>query len=89
MPAPAAAVPDATQPPSKPASRIPWAELFKRVFKDDVLRCQKCGGGMKVIAFVIEREAIRKILDPMDLPSTGPPVARARRPPHPDIDFAA
>jgi hypothetical protein len=69
-------------------SRIPWAELFKRVFKEDVLRCA-CGGEMKVIAFVKEQEVIVKILDRLGLPTTGPPVARARRPPDPDFDYAA
>ena len=73
--------------PPKPPSRIPWAELFKRVFKEDVLRCQKCGGEMKVMAFVNERESIEKILDHLGLPTTGPPVAPARR--RPDFDFFA
>ena len=73
----------------KQPSRIPWAELFKRVFKEDVLRCARCGGDMKVIGFVSEQEAIRKILDHLGLPSTGPPVAKSRRQPDPDFDFAA
>jgi Putative transposase/Transposase zinc-binding domain len=86
----APAVPEVlTAPAPRPPSRIPWAELFKRVFKEDVLRCQKCGGDMKVIAFVNEQEAIRKFLDHLGLPSTGPPIAKARRQPDPDFDFAA
>ena len=76
-------------PPQKPPSRIPWAELFKRVFKEDVLRCAKCGGAMQVIAFVKDHEQVRKILDHLGLPSTGPPVAKARRPPDPDFDYVA
>jgi hypothetical protein len=35
-------------PPRKP--RLPWADLLKRVFGDDVLQCP-CGGRRKVVAF--------------------------------------
>ena len=76
-------------PVQRPPSRIPWAELFKRVFKEDVLRCPKCSGAMKVVAFVNEQDSIRKFLDHLGLPSTGPPIAKARRPPDTDFDFAA
>ena len=44
---------------------------------------------MKVIAFVNELDAIRKILDYLGLPSTGPPVAKARPVHDPELDFAA
>ena len=54
------------------ATRLPWAELFKRVWRTDVLRCERCGGQMKVLAFVTERPAIRKMLDHLGLPFTGP-----------------
>jgi hypothetical protein len=37
--------------------------LFKRVWRTDVLRCERCGGQMKVLAFVTERPAIWKMLD--------------------------
>jgi hypothetical protein len=35
---------------------------------------------MKVLAIGTERPMIRKMLDHLGLPSTGPPIARARRP---------
>ena len=57
VPEAATASADPATPSQEPPSRIPGAELFKRVFKEDVLRCAKCGGAMKVIAFVREREA--------------------------------
>ncbi len=44
---------------------------------------------MKVIAFVNERGAIRKILDHLGLASTGPPLAKARRNSEFASDFAA
>ena len=84
---PATAPADAAPPPRRAPSRIPWAELFKRVFKEDVLRCDKCGGEMKVIAFLNEPEAIHGILNHLGLPSTGPPLAKARRQPEPDFDI--
>jgi hypothetical protein len=60
--------------------------LFKRVWRTDVLRCERCGGQMKVLAFVTERPAIRKMLHHLGLPFTGPPIARARR--TAEFDFA-
>lgn len=65
-------------PPRRPASRIPWAELLARVFKEDVLRCQRCGGRMRVLAFVQERSQVKKVLEHLGLPTTGPPMAPAR-----------
>jgi len=46
----------------------------------------RCGGQTRVLAFITEHPAIRKILDHLGLPSTGPPIARARRPA--EFDFA-
>jgi len=83
------------EPPGRPEpdrsprapGRIPWAELFRRVFRINVLQCERCGGEMKVLALVTEQAAIKKILEHLDLPSTGPPIAKARRPP--EFDFVA
>lgn len=36
------------RPPSKG-----WAEMLRKVYEVDPLRCPQCGGKMKVIAFVI------------------------------------
>ena len=53
---------------------IRWAELMKRVFEQDVLRCDSCGGRREVIALIKERSVIEAILDSLDLPSTPPAV---------------
>jgi hypothetical protein len=69
--------------PKKPLplpSRIPWAELFRRVFKEDVLQCARCGGRMEVISFLTEPAPIKAILASVGLPSTGPPRSPPRRP---------
>ena len=60
-------------------SRIAWAALLSRVFKVDVLKCEHCGGRMTVLAFLSERAVVKKILEHLGLPATGPPKAPARR----------
>ncbi len=44
-------------------SNSTWARLIQKIFEVDVLRCTKCGGEMKVIAFITEQKSVRKILD--------------------------
>jgi hypothetical protein len=49
-----------------------WAELMKRVFGFDVLRCERCGGPMRILCAINPPEAIKKILDCLGLPSNPP-----------------
>jgi hypothetical protein len=58
---------------------IPWAELLKRTFSFDALRCP-CGGTRRVVDFVIEPESVRQTLARFGLPISPPPLARARDP---------
>jgi hypothetical protein len=53
----------ATARPQRPAdpSRIPWAELLLRVFREDALLCS-CGGRRVVLAFVTEKKIVKEIL---------------------------
>jgi hypothetical protein len=56
-----------------------WAMLIKRVYQTDPLMCPRCGGVMKIIAFIEARqgEIVRKILEHCGLweaPVRGPPV---------------
>jgi hypothetical protein len=46
-----------------------WAELLRRIFEVDPLQCERCGGPMRIVAFVIDREVIGAIL--MHLPRAG------------------
>ena len=57
---------------------MPWAELLLRVFREDVLACDRCGGRRVVLAFLSERAVVKAILRHLGLPTTGPPVAPAR-----------
>ena len=63
-----------------------WAELMRRVFSADVLKCDRCGGRMRIIAAITPPEAIRKILDCLGLPSRPPPLVSALR--LDDLDFS-
>jgi hypothetical protein len=45
-----------------PASTLSWAELLKRTFACDLLRCSRCGERARVIATITERAVIEKIL---------------------------
>jgi hypothetical protein len=51
-------------------SRIPWAELLLRVFREDVLLCP-CGGRRVVLAFITEKKVVRAILERLGLPGNG------------------
>jgi len=70
-----------TPPPETTArgetSRIPWAELLLRVFREDVLSCS-CGGRRVVLAFITEKKVVKEILEHLGLAATGPPIAPAR-----------
>ena len=48
--------------PALQARRRRWAELLRMVFKVDVEVCPRCGGEMRIIAFVTEPAAITRIL---------------------------
>ncbi len=53
-----------------------WAELIKKVYAADPLLCQRCGGAMRIIAFIEQPEVIEKILTHLGLwpaPSHAPP----------------
>jgi hypothetical protein len=59
-------------------SRTPWAELLRRVFAVDALRCPKCMGPMVVLAFLTDLQVVDKILTHLGLPSAPAPLAPAR-----------
>ena len=59
--------------------RISWARLLKRVFDIDMQHCPNCGGGeLKIIAAILERPVIEKILTHLGLEPQPPPKGRAR-----------
>jgi hypothetical protein len=58
--------------------RISWARLLKRVFDIDIEHCPHCGGILKIIAAILERASITKILDHLGLSSRAPPRSPAQ-----------
>jgi hypothetical protein len=60
--------------------RVDWANLLRRSFDVDVMACAKCGGPLRVLAVITEREPVRHILAHLGLPTDPPPLARARDP---------
>jgi hypothetical protein len=59
--------------------RIGWARLLKRVFDIDMQHCPNCGGGeLEIIAAILERPVIEKILTHLGLDPQPPPKGRAR-----------
>ena len=63
--------------------RISWAQLLKRVFDIDMRHCPNCGAGeLKIIAAILERPVIEKILRHLGLDPQPPPKGRAREAGH-------
>ena len=59
--------------------RMSWARLLKRVFDIDMQHCPNCGAGeLKIIAAILERPVIEKILTHLGLDPQPPPKGRAR-----------
>jgi hypothetical protein len=59
------------------ARRIAWADLLKRVFEVDALRCPACGERMRLTATITEPSVARRILECLGLSSRAPPLAPA------------
>jgi hypothetical protein len=60
-----------------PERRYAWFELIRRVYSADSLKCERCGGKLRIIGAINPPEAIRKILDCLGIPSRPPPLAPA------------
>jgi hypothetical protein len=64
---------------------LPWAELLKRVFAEDLLACP-CGGRRRVLCFITDTDVAREILTALGLPADIPIFASARAPPQATFD---
>jgi len=75
--------------PELQARRRRWAELLQRIFEVDPLRCPRCGGQMKILAFVLDHDVVHAILkhmrragrDPSALPEHDQGGVASRAPP--------
>ena len=68
--------------PSPSDRRYSWAELLRRVFAVDVLKCDRCGGRLRIVAAIHPPETTQRILGHLGLPDASlPPVRPTRRKP--------
>jgi hypothetical protein len=51
----------------KPVPSKGWAEMIRKVYEVDPMICLKCGGTMKVIAFITEYAVVDRIIDHLKL----------------------
>ena len=68
-------------------SKLKWAELLARVFSIDMKHCSSCGGELKILAAILETDAIHKILTHLDLPFRPPDIAPAVLPAQMEMEF--
>jgi hypothetical protein len=60
---------------------VRWADLLRRVFEIDVLRCARCAGRLRFVAAIDDPEVVRRILGHLRLPTSIAPPLPARPPP--------
>jgi hypothetical protein len=61
--------------------RYPLAELLRRVLEIDVFVCPNCAGARRLLAAILDRAAIERVLRAMGLRHEAPELAPARAPP--------
>jgi len=65
----------------RPKSSYLWAKLITRIFESFPLECPHCKSEMRLVAFITERQPIKKILTYIGEPSEPPKISEARGPP--------
>ncbi len=90
----AAEPPDATKAdPDRPRSAAVgaaarcWALLLARIFECLPLLCPQCGKPMRIIAFILDRPVIERILTHIGEPTEAPRVRPARGPPQAELGY--
>jgi Putative transposase/Transposase zinc-binding domain len=76
-----------TELPPRPR-RLPWADLLRRTFEIDVLKCVQCGGKMKVLAVITDPEEVVRLCENLGEPAEPPKVAPSRFAAQTNWDFA-
>jgi hypothetical protein len=69
--------------------RLCWAALLQRTFGLDVLRCEKCGGRLKIRAAVMDPEQIVRLCNHLGEPAQAPVVQPSRYRVQTQWDFGA
>jgi hypothetical protein len=76
-----AQVPAPEPPPPTRAERYAWAMLLARIDEVLPLVCPRCGGAMRILAFVTEAASVRRILEQLGEAATPAPLSPSRAPP--------
>lgn len=80
-PIPAASPAEAEDPIHRRAARYAWALLLARIYEAFPLACPRCGGEMRIVAFITEGVAVRDILAHLGEATSPPRLMPARGPP--------
>jgi hypothetical protein len=67
--------------------RRQWAEMMRRGFDLNVLECPKCGGRLRLLALIMDRSTIKKLLAHAKLPTEPPRPMPWRGPPESEEPF--
>ncbi|MFQ5382654.1 MAG: transposase, partial [Dehalococcoidia bacterium] len=62
----------------RPRTKYTWAQLIRRSFFADCLRCPRCAATMTVVSYLTDPDVIRRILGHLGLPTTTAPVLPSR-----------
>jgi len=65
----------------RPVPSKGWATMIRKVYEVDPMLCPRCGGRMKVVAFLTEHAVVDRIIDHLKLTFV------AERPPPAQLDF--
>jgi hypothetical protein len=65
----------------RPVPSKGWAEMIRKVYEVDPMVCPRCGGQMKVIAFLTDYAVVDRIIDHLKL------TFLAERPPPPHLAY--
>jgi hypothetical protein len=65
----------------KPVPSKNWAAMIRKVYEVDPMLCPKCGGTMKVVAFLTDFSVVDRIIDHLKLTFV------ADRPPPPQVAY--
>ena len=63
------------------AAKRAWAACLRKIFEVDPVRCVKCGGGMKLVAVILDDWELDRILAHQGWPMGFPKTKASRAPP--------
>jgi len=66
---------------NKKKTRLRWAQLMDKIWREDPLLCQHCGAQMRIVAFVTSPDNLGRILDHLDFKHADRPPPKYRAPP--------